>query len=575
MKTSVLFLLIVNIVFSQSWNAPVNLEDINSDTKVASCVNSNGIHTIYWENDGSLQFVKINSTGSAGSPVTIENNIGAYASICTYNNILYAVYEKNGVIKIVNSTNNGVNWNTSFASRNVVNSSLTGLFTVTDDRGIHIAWSEDYGYYAEVYYERYQLTQSVGFYNFKNVTDGAYESGGHPTIALSANKVHIGYHTGSYYSYGTAMNRDYVWSTDTWQDAIEVPLNPYIHEVDYSHYSQIAVVGSTLHVVYHGYNSLGYFEKLRHFTRPVNGTTWTFDSNLDEAFNDDEYPLFALKLIVTADSTLHLFYKDDDYAVKHLTYSGSTWSDETPPSGVIRNDNEQINAKDAQNEQVSFCATGNDIFAVFNHNVYPIPGNKLRYRQYDASPVPPSSMSIATQTYFTVSWAANPEPDIQYYEIWRKVGNGSYYNISTTTSTSFVDPDYAAGGSMTLSYKTRSKDIGNNLSDYSSVVSVNNAAPFGRTISVVQIPDKNRLEQNYPNPFNPTTSIRYQLKDESHISIKVFTILGAEVCTLVNEVKPAGYYNTEFDASQLPSGVYLYRISVGNYSDTRKMVLSK
>jgi hypothetical protein len=84
-----------------------------------------------------------------------------------------------------------------------------------------------------------------------------------------------------------------------------------------------------------------------------------------------------------------------------------------------------------------------------------------------------------------------------------------------------------------------------------------------------------QLYQNYPNPFNPSTRITYSIPQRSFVSLKVYNVLGNEVATLVNEVKPAGEHNVEFEASGLTSGVYLYRLETQNYVKNQKMVLVK
>jgi photosystem II stability/assembly factor-like uncharacterized protein len=84
-----------------------------------------------------------------------------------------------------------------------------------------------------------------------------------------------------------------------------------------------------------------------------------------------------------------------------------------------------------------------------------------------------------------------------------------------------------------------------------------------------------KLEQNYPNPFNPTTSLQYTIDSRQFVTLKVFDLLGREVATLVNEEKPSGEYQVEFDGTNLPSGIYFYRLKAGQYSETRKMVLLK
>jgi hypothetical protein len=82
-------------------------------------------------------------------------------------------------------------------------------------------------------------------------------------------------------------------------------------------------------------------------------------------------------------------------------------------------------------------------------------------------------------------------------------------------------------------------------------------------------------EQNYPNPFNPSTTISWQLPVDAFVSLKVYDVLGNEVASLVNEEKPAGIYEVEFDASTLSSGTYFYRLEAGSFVQTRKMILLK
>ena len=83
------------------------------------------------------------------------------------------------------------------------------------------------------------------------------------------------------------------------------------------------------------------------------------------------------------------------------------------------------------------------------------------------------------------------------------------------------------------------------------------------------------LEQNYPNPFNPATTIKYSIPEISRVKLTLFNLLGGKVITLVNEEKPAGEYVIEFNAANMPSGVYFYQIKAGNYVETKKMILLK
>jgi hypothetical protein len=90
-----------------------------------------------------------------------------------------------------------------------------------------------------------------------------------------------------------------------------------------------------------------------------------------------------------------------------------------------------------------------------------------------------------------------------------------------------------------------------------------------------QLPLTFVLEQNYPNPFNPSTTINYQLPIANMVNLKVYNLLGQEVATLVNERQPAGTYKVKFDASDLASGMYIYKIKSGDYNVSKKMLLLK
>ncbi len=86
---------------------------------------------------------------------------------------------------------------------------------------------------------------------------------------------------------------------------------------------------------------------------------------------------------------------------------------------------------------------------------------------------------------------------------------------------------------------------------------------------------KYRLSQNYPNPFNPTTTIKYSVPKLSFVTIKIYDVLGSEVAVIVNEENLAGFYDVDFNAANLPSGVYFYRIQAGDFIQTKKMLLLK
>jgi hypothetical protein len=90
-----------------------------------------------------------------------------------------------------------------------------------------------------------------------------------------------------------------------------------------------------------------------------------------------------------------------------------------------------------------------------------------------------------------------------------------------------------------------------------------------------EVPEYFSLSQNYPNPFNPTTTINYSLAKEGNVKLTVYNAIGSKVATIVNEYKSAGTYSVKFNGSNLASGIYLYRLESGNYSEAKKFILMK
>ena len=99
---------------------------------------------------------------------------------------------------------------------------------------------------------------------------------------------------------------------------------------------------------------------------------------------------------------------------------------------------------------------------------------------------------------------------------------------------------------------------------------------YSKTIEVdLGAPKKFELSQNYPNPFNPSTTIKFSLPEAGNVKLTIYNILGQEVRTLVNETKESGVYTINFNADDLDSGVYIYKLQYGSFVQTRKMILIK
>ncbi len=186
-------------------------------------------------------------------------------------------------------------------------------------------------------------------------------------------------------------------------------------------------------------------------------------------------------------------------------------------------------------------------------------------------PVELSSFSASiTGSTVELNWITMTEVNNYGFEIermseknpsWQKIGfvagNGNSNSLKTYT---FIDSESQPG-----KYVYRLKQIDNDGAfEYSNEIEVE----FGNPTSFL-------LEQNFPNPFNPTTKISWQSPVGSHQTLKVYDMLGNELATLVDEFREAGSYEVEFNAAQLSSGVYFYKLEAGPFIQTRKMILMR
>ena len=145
---------------------------------------------------------------------------------------------------------------------------------------------------------------------------------------------------------------------------------------------------------------------------------------------------------------------------------------------------------------------------------------------------------------------------------WEKIGFvKGHGNSNSPKHYSFTDTDVEQAGNYF--YRLKQIDVDGSF-EFSPVVEVYFGAP-----------DKFELAQNYPNPFNPATTISYTIPEAQQVQLTVYNVLGKEIATLVNKQQPAGNYKVFFDGSDLPSGIYIYKLQAGNFVQTRKMMLVK
>jgi hypothetical protein len=182
-----------------------------------------------------------------------------------------------------------------------------------------------------------------------------------------------------------------------------------------------------------------------------------------------------------------------------------------------------------------------------------------------------SFTASVTGSDVTLNWVTASETNNRGFEIERTPAGSSDWvsagyiegrgSSAEMNSYSFTDYNLSSG-----LYSYRIKQL-----DYDGTVTVYNLAEN----VTIGIPSEFALEQNYPNPFNPETTIRFAIPQKEHVTISVYDILGNQVASVLNETKEAGSYTVGFSGSLLPSGVYIYTISAGSFSQSRKMTLMK
>ncbi len=146
-------------------------------------------------------------------------------------------------------------------------------------------------------------------------------------------------------------------------------------------------------------------------------------------------------------------------------------------------------------------------------------------------------------------------------------GAATWTNAFVSGTAVFQDLDFAITGSNTC---PSGWAVGN-----AGVIAKMTGTPTGVSTVSSEVPSSFLLKQNYPNPFNPTTNINFSLPQTGLVTLKVYDMSGKEVAVLLNEVKSAGSYIVGFSAANLPSGAYFYRLSSGNFVETKKMMLVK
>lgn len=192
-----------------------------------------------------------------------------------------------------------------------------------------------------------------------------------------------------------------------------------------------------------------------------------------------------------------------------------------------------------------------------NSFISSVNGNSVELRWNTATEVNNYGFAVERRAYRQAGKPGNGD--------WKEVGFvGGAGNSAVAKAYSYTDNTVSAGSYI---YRLKQTDIDGSYT-YSDEV----------TVEVLSLPAEFTLNQNYPNPFNPSTTIKYSIPEEvsnEMVTLKIFNMLGQEVAALVNTNQQAGNYEVKFDASELASGIYLYKLTAGNFTKTMRMNLLK
>lgn len=527
------------------------------------CTNMNGnnLAVLNWNgNNPAIYYVKyylLNSSGSVIRSSTIET-YGPYQGSIEYVNIsgnqnkVYVVYKIGNIIRAKKSIDAGISWTTHDLTNPLGSGAFYYLDIVFDNiaNKLHVVYSRgDIGYPNQITHY-YSLNENNQWSEYKQVSDYGDEWT-KPTVSFSQNRVHVSYHED-----GTKSRDKYL---TTWQTPATL--------ISYSLIERIHAGSSKLFYFYAEPQpdlTVDVYAKQRN----LNGSSWSSPTLLRE--NADFYSPFV-SATNTADGKTHIVYNGPG-STMYRNYNGSTWSSELTVGDWYENP--------------LISSVSNDLFVIWMGS-----NNYIKYRQYDAAPLAPKNLTItkSANNHPLLSWLPNTEPDRNYYQLyrWDSYGGG-WQPLAQTSNTSYEDatltyctaiPPAQCPDLRSFQFKVTAVDLGSHESDPSNIVESRLVGGPPSKAGANDPDDKNVFEyalgQNYPNPFNPTTTINYSIKTAGEVTLKVYDMLGTEVASIVNERQEAGSYTVEFNATYLPSGMYVYRLSTSNFVDTKKLILLK
>jgi peroxiredoxin len=437
-------------------------------------------------------------------------------ALCTHGNSVYAVWtdKRTGDYEIffIRSLNKGSSWLTN--QQLTVSAGISDLASIAvSDQYLHIAWMDTRAGDYGIYYKR-STSYGTGWETDTRLS--SYPSSSNcPVIAVSGTNIYVFYH--SYRNekydiyYKKSVNNGIDWGAET----------KLTTGLIMSMYPTVAVDAQYIMVAWQDFRD-GNWEI--YFSRSANGgASWSLDTRITSNTAASWGPSIAVQI-----PYVQLVWVDERNGNKEIyqqrsVFAGSSWL----PAVRLTNNSAssqypQVTLSDALVHVVWTDTRDNnsEIYYKLSTNYGQSWGVDTRLTNYPGISDVPSVNAIGL--YVHVVWCDNHDGNYEIYYKQNPTGNSIGINKIST-----------------------------------------------------EVPVEFSLSQNYPNPFNPATKIRFEVPENTFVRIRVFNVLGNESGVLVNEKLSSGIYEVEFNADNLPSGVYFCKMEAGNFNNAKKMLLIK
>jgi len=449
--------------------------------------------------------------------VRLTNN--SSESYTSYNNAwciassgdsVHAVWWENGEIYYKRSTDGGASWGADTR----LTKSASSIFpcVAVSDSVVHVVWYDQRDGNYEIYYKHSTDGGSIWGADTRLTNESA--SSLYPCVAVSDSVVHVvWYDVRNFYNeiyYQRSIDGGTSWGAD-----IRLTIGPA-----QSYLPSVAVSDSVVHVVW---EAAGDFNPgIYHMRSTDEGANWGIVTRLT---NDTATSFFTS--VGVSDSAVHVVWRDERDGNTEIYYKRST------DGGISWGADTRLTNNSADSWDPSVSVSGQAVHVAWWD--FRDGNNEIYYKR---------------STDGGASWGA----DIRLTN--NSAGSARPSVSASSAKVHVVWYDYRDGSAPEIYYK---RDTTGTVTGIENIGS--------------EFPEGFRLEQNYPNPFNPSSAVTFQIPHSSHVVLKVYDVLGREVATLVNEELKPGSYEVPFDASGLASGVYLYRLTAGYFSDVKKLLV--